>query len=173
MSEQAGHCGRQTGKTMGQEAEERVANQAETAVPPQAEGAAPPQAEGAVPPQAEGAVPPQAEEAVPPQAEGAAPPQAEAAAPPQAEGAAPPQASPAGDVKKPSRISSPEQVDDYIRVTTPGMWLLVTAILVLLAALIIWGFTAKLEMETRSPDGQVTTQTVTPASFVTDGMTGS
>ena len=165
MSEQAGHCGRQTGKTMGQEAEERVANQAETAVPPQAEGAAPPQAEGAVPPQAE--------EAVPPQAEGAAPPQAEAAAPPQAEGAAPPQASPAGDVKKPSRISSPEQVDDYIRVTTPGMWLLVTAILVLLAALIIWGFTAKLEMETRSPDGQVTTQTVTPASFVTDGMTGS
>ena len=149
MSEQAGHCGRQTGKTMGQEAEERVANQAETAVPPQAEGA------------------------VPPQAEGAAPPQAEAAAPPQAEGAAPPQASPAGDVKKPSRISSPEQVDDYIRVTTPGMWLLVTAILVLLAALIIWGFTAKLETETRSPDGQVTTQTVTPASFVTDGMTGS
>ena len=149
LSEQAGHCGRQTGKTMGQEAEERVANHAETAVPPQAEGA------------------------VPPQAEGAAPPQAEAAAPPQAEGAAPPQASPAGDVKKPSRISSPEQVDDYIRVTTPGMWLLVTAILVLLAALIIWGFTAKLEMETRSPDGQVTTQTVTPVSFVTDGMTGS
>lgn len=125
LSEQAGHCGRQTGKTMGQEAEERVANHAETAVPPQAEGAAPPQA------------------------------------------------SPAGDVKKPSRISSPEQVDDYIRVTTPGMWLLVTAILVLLAALIIWGFTAKLEMETRSPDGQVTTQTVTPVSFVTDGMTGS
>ena len=142
---------------MGQEAEERVANHAETAVPPQAEGAVPPQAEGAAPPQAEAA----------------APPQAEGAAPPQAEGAAPPQASPAGDVKKPSRISSPEQVDDYIRVTTPGMWLLVTAILVLLAALIIWGFTAKLEMETRSPDGQVTTQTVTPASFVTDGMTGS
>ena len=44
---------------------------------------------------------------------------------------------------------------------------------ILAAALIIWGFTAKLEMETRSPDGQVTTQTVTPASFVTDGMTGS
>ncbi len=106
LSEQAGHCGRQTGKTMGQEAEERVANHAETAVPPQAEGAAPPQA------------------------------------------------SPAGDVKKPSRISSPEQVDDYIRVTTPGMWLLVTAILVLLAALIIWGFTAKLEMETRVRTGR-------------------
>ena len=103
----------------------------------------------------------------------AAAPQAEGTTPPPAEGAAPPQDAPVSDTRKNARISSPEQVDDYIRVTTPGMWLLVMAILVLLAALIIWGFTAKLEMETTGPDGQVTTQTVTPASFVTDGMTGS
>ena len=133
---------------MGQEAEERMTGTAETAAQPQAEGAAQPLEGGTVPSQT-GAVPPQAEEAATPQGRSA------------------------NDAARPARISSPEQVDDYIRVTTPGMWLLVTAILVLLAALIIWGFTAKLEMETRSPDGQVTTQTVTPASFVTDGMTGS
>ena len=115
----------------------------------------------------------EAEERMANSAETAAPPQAEGAVPPQAEGAAPPQGSPANDASRPARISSPEQVDDYIRVTTPGMWLLVAAILVLLAALVIWGFTAKLEMKTTGPDGQVTTQTVTPASFVTDGMTGN
>ena len=71
------------------------------------------------------------------------------------------------------RISSPEQVDDYIRVTTPGMWLLVAAILILLGAGIIWGFATKLEMKKVDQKGQVTTEYVTPASFVTDGIAGN
>ncbi len=71
------------------------------------------------------------------------------------------------------RISSPEQVDDYIRVTTPGMWLLVTAILVLLAAGIIWAYAVRLEMKTTNPDGTVSTEYVKPASFLTDGVTGN
>lgn len=75
--------------------------------------------------------------------------------------------------KKPMRISSPEQVDDYIRVTTPGMWLLVAAILILLGAGIIWGFATKLEMKKVDQKGQVTTEYVTPASFVTDGIAGN
>ncbi len=82
----------------------------------------------------------------------------------------------AGETPKPKvalRISSPEQVDDYIRVTTPGMWVLVSAILVLLAALFIWAFAAKLEMKTTQPDGTVTTEYVKPSSFITDGATGT
>ena len=75
--------------------------------------------------------------------------------------------------KKPMRISSPEQVDDYIRVTTPGMWLWVAAILILLGAGIIWGFATKLEMKKVDQKGQVTTEYVTPASFVTDGIAGN
>jgi hypothetical protein len=75
--------------------------------------------------------------------------------------------------KKPMRISSPEQVDDYIRVTTPGMWLLVAAILILLGAGIIWGFATKLEMKKVDQKGQVTTEYVTPASFATDGIAGN
>ena len=75
--------------------------------------------------------------------------------------------------KKPLRISSPEQVDDYIRVTTPGMWLLVAAMLVLLAAGIIWGYAAGVEMKTTDQNGEVTTEYVAPASFLTDAGGGS
>ena len=37
------------------------------------------------------------------------------------------------------RISSPEQLDAYIRVTTPGVWLLLTAIAILLVGVCVWG----------------------------------
>ena len=71
------------------------------------------------------------------------------------------------------RISSPEQVDDYIRVTTPGMWLLVAAMLMLLCALILWGLTTKIELRTMDQNGQAMTENVTPASFLTDASTGN
>ena len=71
------------------------------------------------------------------------------------------------------RISSPEQVDDYIRVTTPGMWLLVAAMLILLCALILWGLTTKIELRTMDQNGQAMTEYVTPASFLTDASTGN
>lgn len=71
------------------------------------------------------------------------------------------------------KISSPEQVDDYIRVTTPGMWLLVSAILVLLAAGIIWAYAVKLEMNSTKSDGTVSTEYVKPISFLTDGESGN
>ena len=71
------------------------------------------------------------------------------------------------------RISSPEQVDDYIRVTTPGMWLLVAAMLILLCALILWGLTTKLRVKDDGSNGQAKTEYVTPASFLTDASTGN
>ena len=37
------------------------------------------------------------------------------------------------------RVSSPEQLNDYIRVATPSVWLLLAAIVILLAGVCVWG----------------------------------
>ena len=37
------------------------------------------------------------------------------------------------------RISSPEQLTDYIRVARPGVWIVLSAVLVLLASFLVWG----------------------------------
>ncbi len=84
-----------------------------------------------------------------------------------------PQNQQAAPPRRLTKISSPEQVDDYIRVTTPGMWLLVAAMLVLLLAGIIWGFAARIEMKTTDQNGQVKTEYVKPASFLTDAAAGN
>ena len=36
-------------------------------------------------------------------------------------------------------ISSPEQINDYLKVTKPGVWAVLVAIIVLLVGLVIWG----------------------------------
>lgn len=43
------------------------------------------------------------------------------------------------------RISSPEELDDYMKVTSPSMWFVMAAIVLLLAAAIIWSFTGRIE----------------------------
>ena len=43
------------------------------------------------------------------------------------------------------RVSSPEQMDDYIRVTSPGVWLVLAAAIALLAGLILWAALGRLE----------------------------
>ncbi len=43
------------------------------------------------------------------------------------------------------RISSPEQLHDYMRVTTPRLWMLLAAILVLAAGFVIYACTATME----------------------------
>lgn len=37
------------------------------------------------------------------------------------------------------KVKSPENLDDYIRVTNPGVWLLLVSALVLLAGACVWG----------------------------------
>lgn len=43
------------------------------------------------------------------------------------------------------RMSSPEQLNQYIRVTNPSIWLILAAVIVLLAAAGVWGITGRLE----------------------------
>lgn len=47
------------------------------------------------------------------------------------------------------RISSPEQLTDYLHVTNPGIWALLIAVIVLMAGVLAWSCTGTLE--TRSP----------------------
>ena len=44
-----------------------------------------------------------------------------------------------------AHISSPEHLTEYIRVTNPGIWILLTAVILLLAGLFIWGSIGTLE----------------------------
>lgn len=43
------------------------------------------------------------------------------------------------------RIASPEQLDDYIRSSSPTMWILLAAIIILLAGVCVWGVFGRLE----------------------------
>ncbi len=40
--------------------------------------------------------------------------------------------------KSMERVSSPEQLNDYIKVTNPGIWLTLAAVIVLLIGFIVW-----------------------------------
>ncbi len=43
------------------------------------------------------------------------------------------------------RITSPDDLDDYVRVANPGVWILLIAIVILLVGFIVWGVFADLE----------------------------
>lgn len=64
-------------------------------------------------------------------------------------------------------VSSPEELNDYIKVTTPGVWTVLIAVIVLLAALFFWGAYGSIEV-TRSVSGELVTEWVTPFSLLFD-----
>lgn len=43
------------------------------------------------------------------------------------------------------RVNSPEQLNDYIRVANPSVWILLAAIVVLLVGVVIWGIFGSVE----------------------------
>ena len=59
------------------------------------------------------------------------------------------------------RVSSPEKLDDYIKVTTPSVWIILAATVALLVGMIIWGGFGKIEVNT--PNG---VETVAPINYV-------
>ena len=48
------------------------------------------------------------------------------------------------------RVSSPEQLDAYIRVANPGIWLVLIAIVVLLVGVCVWGVLGRLDTTVRA-----------------------
>ena len=60
------------------------------------------------------------------------------------------------------KVSSPEKLDDYIRVTTPSVWIVLIAIVMLLVGGIVWSVFG--EVEVHNANG--TTETVAPITFI-------
>ena len=60
--------------------------------------------------------------------------------------------------KSVDRMSSPEQLNDYIKVTNPGVWMALAAIVILLVGVCVWGvfgtLETKLSVAAVSKDGQ-------------------
>ena len=60
--------------------------------------------------------------------------------------------------KSMKRVSSPEQLGDYIRVSNPSVWMALAAVIILLAGVCVWGFFGRLETTVSTPvvvkDGQ-------------------
>lgn len=64
--------------------------------------------------------------------------------------------------KSMDKVSSPEKLDDYIRVTTPSVWITLAAIVILLVGAIVWGFWGELTIH--HDDG--TAEAVAPVTFI-------
>ncbi len=43
------------------------------------------------------------------------------------------------------RVSSPEQLNDYIRVSNPGVWMILAAVIALLIGVCVWGIFGRLD----------------------------
>ena len=74
------------------------------------------------------------------------------------------------------RITSPEQLNDYIRVTTPGAWIILSSILIFLAGFLFWILAGSLEISFSSyvyTYGEKTLSFISPddASKLKSGMT--
>ncbi len=62
------------------------------------------------------------------------------------------------------RVSSPEQLNDYIRVTTPSVWLVLLALVLLLVGMLAWSVFGRVEVH--NDDGSTTA--IAPITFVTN-----
>ncbi len=62
------------------------------------------------------------------------------------------------------RVSSPEELNDYIRVTTPSVWLVLAATVLLLLGMLAWSIFGTVEVH--NEDG--TTQEIAPITYVTN-----
>jgi hypothetical protein len=74
------------------------------------------------------------------------------------------------------KVSSPEQLNDYIRVSNPGIWLVLAAVIVLLIGVCVWGIFGRLETTVGSAavvkDGEMTLYVKEEyLGKITEGMT--
>ena len=62
------------------------------------------------------------------------------------------------------RVSGPEELNDYIRVTTPSVWIVLIAIVALLVGMLVWSIFGR--VEAHNEDGS--TQEIAPITYVTN-----
>ncbi len=60
------------------------------------------------------------------------------------------------------RVSGPEELNDYIRVTTPSVWIVLIAIVTLLAGILMWSIFGRVEVH--KEDGS--TQKIAPITYI-------
>lgn len=71
------------------------------------------------------------------------------------------------------KVKSPENLDDYIRVSNPSVWLLLASVIILLAGVCVWGFFGRIDSTADivvSAEDGVITGTITDLE-VEEGMT--
>ena len=68
--------------------------------------------------------------------------------------------------KSMKRVASPEALNDYIRVTTPSVWIVLIALVILLAGMLVWSVFGTIEKH--GEDGSV--KTIHPIDYVTNGI---
>ena len=66
--------------------------------------------------------------------------------------------------KSMERVSSPEALNDYIRVTTPSVWIVLAAAVLLLVGMLCWSVFGRVTIH--NEDGS--TEEVAPITFVTN-----
>lgn len=69
--------------------------------------------------------------------------------------------------KSTDRLSSPEELNDYIKVTNPGVWMGLVAIILLLAGLCTWAFLGRID--TKVAAVAITEGNNTTACYVEEG----
>lgn len=52
--------------------------------------------------------------------------------------------------KKLKKVNSPDQLNQYIRLSNPGVWILLLAIVVLLVGVCIWGYFGKIDTKIKT-----------------------
>ena len=60
------------------------------------------------------------------------------------------------------KVSSPEQLDDYIRVTTPPVWLVLLALVILIVGIFAWAAFGSVT----AVDSKGNTETIHPISLI-------
>ena len=72
------------------------------------------------------------------------------------------------------KISSPEQLTEYLKVTSPRMWIILAAVIMVLFAVVVWGFIGRMEtvkdVRVIVSDGQARIVTV-DSTVIEKGMT--
>lgn len=64
--------------------------------------------------------------------------------------------------KSVERVSSPEELNDYIRVTTPSVWIVLIALVILLIGMLSWSIFGRVETH----DANGSTQEIAPITYV-------